>query len=135
MVEQATPERLEALYTRDNRATLASGLLRLFERWQLTTAQQLTLLGYSRGSRATLKRLREGGPLPASRDVLDRAGHLLGIHKSLRLIYPRNPRARYGWITSRNRDFDERSPLEVIETYGLPGLLMVRTYLDHARGD
>lgn len=134
MVEQATPQRHKALYSRENRSSLASALLRLFDHWRLTTDQQLALLGYNLGSRATLKRLRDGGPLPASRDVLDRAGHLLGIHKSLRLIYPKNPRARYGWITSRNRDFGERSPLEVIEAYGLPGLLMVRTYLDHARG-
>lgn len=134
MPEQTAPQHREALYTRDNRADLATALLRLFEHWQLTTDQQLTLLGYSRGSRATLKRLREGGPLPASRDALDRAGHLLGIHKSLRLIYPKNPAARYGWITSRNRDFDDRSPLQVIEDHGLPGLLMVRAYLDHARG-
>lgn len=134
MVEQATPGRREALYSRENRADLAAALLRLFDHWQLTTDQQLTLLGYSRGSRATLKRLREGGPLPASRDALDRAGHLLGIHKSLRLIYPENPGARHGWITSRNRDFGDRSPLSVIEDHGLPGLLMVRTYLDHARG-
>lgn len=135
MVGQATEQHHAALYTRENRAKLAVALLRLFDRWQLTTDQQLALLGYNRGSRATLKRLREGGPLPASRDVLDRAGHLLGIHKALRLIYPKNPRARYGWITSRNRDLGERSPLQVIEAYGLPGLLMVRTYLDHARGD
>lgn len=122
------------LYNPENRATLASAILRLFEHWGLSPDQQLALLGYQPGSRATLKRLRDGGALPASRDVLDRAGHLLGIHKSLRLIYPRNPEARHGWITSRNRDFDDRSPLEVADEYGLPGLLMIRTYLDHARG-
>lgn len=134
MAEQATPRHDRAPYSRENREALAASLLRLFDHWRLSSDQQLTLLGYSRGSRATLKRLREGGALPASRDALDRAGHLLGIHKSLRLIYPRNPAARYGWITSRNRDFGERSPLAVIEKHGLPGLLMVRTYLDHARG-
>lgn len=133
MQPQQRPLRKD-LYSPDNRAKLARAILRLFEHWGLSADQQLALLGYQPGSRATLKRLRDGGALPASRDVLDRAGHLLSIHKSLRLIYPQNPEARYGWMTSRNRDFDDRSPLEVPDEYGLPGLLMVRTYLDHSRG-
>lgn len=123
-----------ALYSPENRAALTRAVLRLFEHWGLSSDQQLALLGYQPGSRATLKRLRDGGALPASRDALDRAGHLLGIHKSLRLIYPRNPEACYGWMTSRNRDFGERTPAEIADQYGLPGLLMIRTYLDHARG-
>lgn len=38
-------------------------------------------------------------------------------------------------MKTRNKAFENRSPIEVICEYGFAGLLMVRTYLDRARGD
>ena len=46
--------------------------------------------------------------------------------------FPANPELAYGWITTRNRGFDQLSPAEVIRTWGFAGLLMVRAYLDRA---
>lgn len=124
----------EALYGEQGRRTLTAALLRMFEHWELSTEEQLALLGYQPDSRATLTRLRRGRPIANRRDLLDRAGHLLAIHKNLRLIYPRNPKTRYGWMKSRNRDFAGSTPIQVAERYGLPGLAMVRAYLDRMRG-
>jgi hypothetical protein len=37
-------------------------------------------------------------------------------------------------VTTRNRAFDNRTPVDVIKEQGFAGLLMVRGYLDRARG-
>ena len=78
------------LESNDARRKLARMVTRLFELWHLPAADQLELLGLSRTSRAQISKYRKGGALPSSRDMLDRIGWLLSIHKSLRLLYPRN---------------------------------------------
>src|SRR6185295_12949705 len=74
--------------SRHARTRLAAMVTKLLEVWQLAPAEQAQVLGLSSGSRSTLGRYRNGEPLADSRDLLDRAGHLLGIHKSLRLLFP-----------------------------------------------
>ena len=86
----------------DERKKLAKMVTRLFELWNLSTADQLELLGLSRTSRSQLSKYRKGGAIPSSRDMLDRIGWLLSIHKSLRLLYPRNENIRYTWINRQN---------------------------------
>ena len=39
---------------------------------------------------------------PSSRDMLDRARWLLGIHKSLKQLYPKNEGIRHTWVCRRN---------------------------------
>lgn len=107
----------------------------LFERWNLSTDVQLSLLGLSPESRKLLGLYRRGERgLPASRDALDRAGYLLGMHKALRLLFPENPRLRYGWINLRNRQLEGRTPLEVMLEEGLVGFARVARFLDFQRG-
>ena len=77
--------------------------MRLFEHWQLSAAEQAAVLGLSVGSRTTLARYRSGEPLADNRDLLDRAGHLLGMHKSLRLLFPHDRDLAYRWMTAPNR--------------------------------
>ena len=113
---------------------IAAMLMQLFDHWQLSTEEQLDALGFATSNRAVLSRYRKGEPIAASRDTLERAGHLLGIHKNLRLLFPHNRDLAYAWIKTRNKAFDQRSPIEVIREYGFAGLLMVLAYLDRARG-
>jgi Protein of unknown function (DUF2384) len=120
--------------TEEDRSSLAKMLMTLFEHWQLSTEEQLDALGMSPTNRAALTRYRKGEPLANSRDTLERAGHLLGIHKSLRLMFPHNRDLAYAWMKRRNRAFENLSPIDVIRGYGFVGLLMVRSYLDRARG-
>jgi uncharacterized protein (DUF2384 family) len=80
-----------------------------------------------------LARYRKGEPIGTSRDQYERVGHLLGIHKNLRLLFPHNRELAYRWMTTRNKAFENRTPVEVIKEWGFAGLLMVRGYLDHAR--
>jgi hypothetical protein len=122
------------LRSREGRARLAKLVVTLFERWQLSPGDQAALLGLSSGSRSTLARYRRGEPLADSADLIARAGHLLGIHKSLRIVFPHDRDLAYRWISTPNRRFEGASPLEVIRRYGYEGMLAVRRYLDFERG-
>lgn len=117
-----------------DRRALARLVARLFERWGLSSEDQLAMLGLSTSNRTALGRYRKGEPLPANRDMLDRAGNLLSIHKNLRLLFPYDRDLAYSWMRARNRAFDGRTPVEVIREWGFVGLLTVRAYLDRARG-
>jgi hypothetical protein len=66
--------------------------------------------------------------------MLDRIGWLLSIHKSLRLLYPRNENIRYTWINRQNRMLNEQKPLDVMKNQGLIGIASVARYLDFLRG-
>lgn len=117
-----------------DRGTLAKMVMSLLDHWKLGTEDQAALLGLAASNRAALARYRKGEAIGSSRDQYERVGHLLGIHKSLRLLFPHNRDLAYRWMTTRNKAFDNRTPIEVIKDWGFAGLLMVRAYLDRARG-
>lgn len=128
------PEGAEVdLKSRDARGRLARMVTQLFDHWGVSTAEQAALLGLSVDNRSTLARYRKGEPLADSRDLLDRAGHLLGIHKSLRILFPQDRDLAYGWMTAANRRFGAR-PVDVVVGQGFEGLLALRRYLDFERG-
>jgi hypothetical protein len=108
---------------------------RAFEHWKLGTEEQLAMLGLATNNRTALSRYRRGEPLAANRDLLERAGHVLAIHKNLRLIFPQDIDLAYAWMTQRNKAFEGRTPVDVIKEWGFAGMLVVRAYLDRARGN
>ena len=117
-----------------DRGALARMVMSLFDHWKLSTEDQAALLGIAAGNRAALTRYRKGEAIGNSRDQYERVGHLLGIHKNLRLLFPHNRDLAYRWMSTRNRAFDNLTPVEVIRETGFAGLLIVRAYLDRARG-
>lgn len=117
-----------------DRGALAKMVMTLLEHWKLSTEDQAALLGLAASNRAALTRYRKGEAIGSSRDQYERVGHLLGIHKNLRLLFPQNRELAYRWMTTRNRAFDNLTPVEVVKQWGFAGLLMVRAYLDRARG-
>lgn len=117
-----------------DRSALAKMVMTLVDHWKLTTEDQAALLGIAANNRAALTRYRKGEPIGTSRDQYERVGHLLGIHKNLRLLFPQNRDLAYRWMSTRNKAFDNLTPVDVIKTWGFAGLLMVRSYLDRARG-
>ncbi len=118
----------------EDRGALAKMVMALLDHWKLTTDDQASMLGLAAGNRATLTRYRKGEGIGASRDQYERVGHLLGIHKNLRMLFPQNRDLAYKWMTARNKAFDNLAPVDVVREYGFVGLLMVRAYLDRARG-
>jgi hypothetical protein len=119
--------------SRDSRARLAGMVTRLLDLWQLGAAEQTALLGLSSASRSTLARYRGGEPLADNRDLLDRVGHLLGIHKSLRILFPYDRELAYRWMTAHNQRLGAR-PVDLVIEHGFEGLLAIRRYLDFQRG-
>jgi hypothetical protein len=119
--------------SKESRQSLAGMVTKLFDHWGLSSAEQCSLLGLAPSSRMTLNRYRKGSPLDNNTDLLGRVGHLLGIHKTLRIMYPYNRDLVYRWVKAPNRRFDGKSPLEVMCS-GYEGLMAVRRYLDFERG-
>nr|WP_204374691.1 MbcA/ParS/Xre antitoxin family protein [Ferrovum sp. JA12] len=117
-----------------DRGALAKMVMTLLDHWRLSTEDQAALLGIATSNRAALSNYRSGKPIGTSRDQYERVGHLLGIHKNLRLLFPQNRDLAYRWMTTRNKAFDNLTPVEVVKEWGFAGLLMVRGYLDRARG-
>ena len=131
-VQEPSP-RFADPHARESRVALAGMITQLFDHWRLGTAEQAALLGLSPDNRSTLARYRKGEPLADSRDLLDRAGHLLGIHKSLRILFPHDRDLAYRWMTVPNRLLGAR-PVDVAIERGFEGLLALRRYLDFERG-
>jgi hypothetical protein len=117
-----------------DRGALAKMVMTLLDHWTLSTEDQAALLGIAASNRAALSNYRSGKPIGTSRDQYERVGHLWGIYKNLRLLFPQNRDLAYRWMTTRNKAFDNLTPVEVIKEWGFAGLLMVRGYLDRAQG-
>lgn len=122
------------LHSRASRERLARMVAQLLEHWRLSAVDQATLLGLSANSRSTVARYRRGEPLADSPDLLARAGHLLGIHKALRILFPHDLELVYRWVSAPNRRFGGEAPLAVMRRHGYEGILAVRRYLDFERG-
>jgi transcriptional regulator with XRE-family HTH domain len=122
------------LHARESRERLARMLMELFRHWALSPTDQAVLLGVSTQSRSTLARYRRGEPLADSADLLARAGHLLGIHKALRILFPHDRDLAYRWVSAPNRRFGGATPLDIMKRHGYEGILAVRRYLDFERG-
>lgn len=128
------PARQVNLRSRASRERLAKMVVALLDHWQLAQNDQAALLGLSGQSRSTISRYRRGEPFADSADLLARAGHLLGIHKALRILFPHELDLAYRWVTTPNRRFSGATPLDIMKRHGYEGILAVRRYLDFERG-
>lgn len=102
----------------------------LAELWQLSTDDQLLLLG-SPGRSTFFKWKKEGGSIP--RDTTERISHLLAIHKALEILLP-DMRAADGWIRRKNDFFQGQSALDVMRGGQVMDIYRVRQYVDAQRG-
>ena len=118
--------------TKEARESLAKMVTKLFDHWQIAPVAQCLLLGMSSGGRMTLNRYRRGFPLGNSIDLLARVGHLISIHKTLRIMFPQNRDLAYRWVSSPSARFAGRPPLEIM-CEGYEGLMAIRRYLDFER--
>jgi hypothetical protein len=126
------PTPAPAPHTDADRSRIPAELEAFFEmadRWQLSTEEQIVLLG-SPGRSTFFKWKKEGASLPA--DTRERLSHILGIWKSLRILFTQDERGE-AWIRAKNRYFDGSSALDVMLD-NMAGLIRVRRYLDAQRG-
>ena len=118
------------------RRNLARPALRTFfriaEAWELTSDEQMRLLGGP--ARSTYFRWKKHGADQLSRDTLDRISYVLGIYKALQVLLP-DASAADGWVRRPNRApiFAGRSALERMLSGNVSDLYLVRQYLDAQR--
>lgn len=109
----------------------ARAVVNLFANWNLSAAQACILLGGI--SLRSFARWKTGEFGRIRRDLRTRLSILLGIHKSLRIIFREADRA-YAWISARNAAFAGLSAREVMLAGEISDLTRVRNYLDAERG-
>lgn len=115
-----------------NRALLPA-IFNIFEQWQLTGRQQMTLLGL--GNEKTLynwKNHPEKAKL--TRDLLERASYILGIYKSLQILLT-DPEIADKWLATPNDNplFNGTAPLDRLLAGQVADLATVRFFLDAER--
>lgn len=119
-----------------NSAEAAQAALRSFwrlaEAWELTIAEQLTLLGVAR---TTLYQWKHGKVGPLDRNVLERLSYLFGIYTALQILLPIPERA-HQWVRKPNSAsfLGGRSALDRMLGGQVADLFVVRQYLDAERG-
>ncbi|WP_421736551.1 MbcA/ParS/Xre antitoxin family protein [Caulobacter sp.] len=102
----------------------------LADKWRLSADEQITLLG-SPGRSTFFKWKKYGGSVPA--DTVERISHLLGIWKSLNILFTVENHA-CEWLRRPNQYFDGASALSIMLQGGVVDLYKVRWYLDAQRG-
>jgi hypothetical protein len=94
----------------------------------------MQLLGLS--SRQTLANWRKApGAATMTRDLQERLSYLLGIYKSLRILFPDTALAKR-WLFSpnSNKAFDGKAPMDRLLNGLVVDLAFVRQFLDYERG-
>ena len=114
--------------------SLLPAVFNIFSRWQLTGAQQMTLLGLS--NEKTLynwKNHPEKAKL--TRDILERTSYILGIYKSLQ-IQLSDQTLSDQWLATPNDNplFNGTAPLDRLLAGQVVDLAVVRDFLDAERG-
>ena len=101
--------------------------------WQLSTQEERGLLGWPPSS--TFHKYKSGDAGVLSFDTLTRVSLVLGIYKSLQLLYAEPAFAdRWMRLPNANELFRGATPLAFAVDNGLDGLFQVRRLLDARRG-
>lgn len=117
--------------TQQDLSDLAVAMMELFDNWRLGSEERLNLLGLQGKVRGRhLSRFREGEPLPNEEEILIRARRMLLISDSLSTSFPHNAAMANYWISTPNRTFAPRTPLQVMLEEGLEGIRKVHASLD-----
>ncbi len=120
---------------RDEKDMSTAGLKAFFhlaDKWDLSVEQRCILLGCKE---STYYKWKRNPDIKIDRDKLERISYLLGIHKSLRILFT-DPRSIYGWIKKPNDAplFNGQSALDRMLSGRVADLYEVRKYLDAERG-
>ena len=114
--------------TLDSEAVM-SAFFEMANRWQLSTDDQIVLLG--KPARSTFFKWKKGAA-SLSADTEERLSHLFSIWKALQILIPNDQQAD-AWIQRSNRFFG-MSPLERMLRGQVVDIYAVREYLDAERG-
>lgn len=117
----------------DTYRSLLPAIFNIFRCWQLTDAQQMFLLGAP-----TEKVLYswKGEPEKAklTQDTLEHASYILGIYRSLQILFPQ-PGLADRWLSTANDNplFKGATPIDSMLAESIVDLAIVRNFLDAQR--
>ncbi|MFY8030341.1 MAG: MbcA/ParS/Xre antitoxin family protein [Devosia sp.] len=130
-----------ARFLPENRRRLSAPGLRTFltiaDRWGLSEEQRRLILGYP--SRSTYhhwaKLAREHGAFTLDADVLTRISAVMGIHQALGVLHATEAEG-VAWLRGPHDAlvFGGRPPLALVTSGTQDGMMIVRRFLDAARG-
>ena len=130
----ATPDRDQAASRNEGDAeTALRAFFGIAEKWELTTDEQIKLLGSPPRS-TFFKWKKEGGHLPA--DTVERLSHVLNIFKCLRILFT-DETVSNRWVRKANQApfLNGISAIEFMTAKGyVADVFKVRSYLDAQRG-
>lgn len=107
--------------------------LRIADAWGLSVEEQLTLLGQP--ARSTYYKWKKEGAATLPSDALERISYVLGIYKTLQILFPEPDRAD-AWLRRPNAAplFGGRPALDRLLAGHVADLYVVRQYLDAQLG-
>jgi hypothetical protein len=130
----ATPDLDQAAGKNESDAEAAlKAFFRISEKWQLSTDEQIKLLGSPPRS-TFFKWKKEGGQLP--NDTVERLSHVLNIYKCLRILFT-DENVSDQWMRKTNQApfLNGVSALDFMTANGfVADVFKVRSYLDAQRG-
>ena len=116
--------------------SLAKAFWNLAHLYRLDRKEQAILLGLKEDSRNRLNDLEKRQEIPVDADKFLRIANLIGIHKNLRILYPKNREIVYQWMKIPRDWLNNQTPMEFIRENpieSLPRLFSLRRKLDQIR--
>ena len=117
---------------KDRVAVIVKAVVRAMDAWGLSSAEAAALFDVPQATWNRMKSATFNGSL--DRDKVTRASLIIGIYKSLRLLF--NGPLTHGWPTMPNRGtpYDGRRPVDVMIVGGIPAMSAVRQHINALRG-
>lgn len=114
--------------------SLLPAIFTIFNQWQLTGAQQMTLLGLS-NEKTLYNWKNQPEKAKLTRDILERTSYILGIYKSLQILLSDKVLADQ-WLATPNDNplFNGTAPLDRLLAGQVIDLAVVRDFLGAERG-
>ncbi len=110
-------------------------LFNIVKRWQIRDEDARQLLGgISNGAYYLLKQNARASGKTLDQDRLVRISYLIGIFKSLNILYSQRLADQWIQLPNTNPIFAGRTPLDYILRGGMPAMDVVRRLLDARRG-
>jgi uncharacterized protein (DUF2384 family) len=126
------PDLTDAATRRRLSPAAIEAFFKIVDSWDLKNEDAMALLGgFSHGRYYGLKKTHKG---VLTQDELTRISLMIGIFKSLNILFNRKLASQ--WISRPNSNpvFSNAPPLVLLVQSGMPGMLVVRRLLDSRRG-
>jgi len=115
----------------EHKVKLGNTIMAILDSWKLSGEEILHVLALPTKIKVRhLGQFRKDKPLPDTSEVNARICHIIGITKALQTSYPTNPHMAQFWLNKASKRFNNQTPVHVITSGGLEGLIDIRKHLD-----